>query len=122
MAHPAHLAGRGPGRAAAAPEAGRRTRDWLRLEKDPGELYRGARLELALDWAEHNAAALSLDEVDFLDAARDARSAEAQREQAYRPQDCCAAWCPGPGASLIGILAILFFSTGLNNRFKTPPK
>ena len=60
------------------------TRDWLRLEKDPGELYRGARLELALDWAEKNAATLSLDEVDFLDAARDARSAETAREQAYR--------------------------------------
>ncbi len=99
------------------------TRDWLRLEKDPGELYRGARLELALDWAEHNAATLSLDEVDFLDAARDARSAEAQREQAYRHAGLLHRLvAPGLALIFIGILAILFFTTGLNNRFKTPAR
>ena len=99
------------------------TRDWLRLEKDPGELYRGARLELALDWTEKNAATLSLDEVDFLDAARDARNAEAAREQAYRHSGLLRRLvAPGLALILIGILAILFFTTGLNNRFKTPAR
>ena len=99
------------------------TRDWLRLDKDPGELYRGARLEQALDWAEKNSALLSLDESDFLDAARAARTADAQREQAYRRSALLRRLiAPGLALVLLGILAILFFTTGLNNRFKTPAK
>ena len=99
------------------------TRDWLRLDKDPGELYRGARLEQALDWAEKNPALLSLDEGDFLDAARALRTAETQREQAYRRSGLLRRLiAPGLAFVLLGVLAILFFATGLNNRFKTPAK
>jgi tetratricopeptide (TPR) repeat protein len=99
------------------------TRDWLRLDKDPGELYRGARLEGALDWAEKNSALLSLDEADFLDAAGALRAADAQREQTYRRSTLLRRLiAPGLALVLLGILAILFFTTGLNNRFKTPAK
>jgi tetratricopeptide (TPR) repeat protein len=99
------------------------TRDWLRLDKDPGALYRGARLELALDWAGENPSLLSLDESDFLDAARASRTAEDERERAYRRSGLLRRLiAPGLAVILIGILAILFFTTGLNNRFKTPAK
>jgi tetratricopeptide (TPR) repeat protein len=99
------------------------TRDWLHLDKDPGELYRGGRLEQALGWAEKNSALLSLDENDFLDAAQAARAADSARERAYQRATLLRRLvAPGLALLLLGVFAILFFTTGLNNRFKTPAK
>ena len=55
--------------------------DWLRLERDPGALYRGTRLKQALEWAEANAAVISLDEAAFLAASQAAAQAEAERRR-----------------------------------------
>ena len=54
---------------------------WVDLGRDPGGLYRGARLQVALDVAEGRADHLPALEREFLDASREARDAE-QREAA----------------------------------------
>ena len=53
-------------------------RDWDAAGRDRSELYRGARLAAALDWAATHTAELNATERDFLDASR-AASERAQR-------------------------------------------
>jgi WD40 repeat protein/class 3 adenylate cyclase len=53
--------------------------EWVRYERDPGMLYRGARLSAAQEWAEGREHFLSADERDFLDAARAERQSELER-------------------------------------------
>jgi WD40 repeat protein/basic membrane lipoprotein Med (substrate-binding protein (PBP1-ABC) superfamily)/DNA-binding SARP family transcriptional activator len=53
---------------------------WDELDRDPGELYRGARLVQAIEWAESHPDELNVLERVFLDAAH----TQAEREQAER--------------------------------------
>jgi WD40 repeat protein/DNA-binding SARP family transcriptional activator len=53
---------------------------WDGLDRDPGALYRGARLDTALDVAERGARTLPPLEREFLDASRTERDRERQRE------------------------------------------
>ena len=53
-------------------------RDWDAAGRDPSELYRGARLAAALDWAATHAAELNATERDFIDGSR------AASERAHR--------------------------------------
>jgi DNA-binding SARP family transcriptional activator/WD40 repeat protein len=48
----------------------RSAREWDASGRDPGELYRGARLSSALEWAAHHEEELRLPEQRFLDAGR----------------------------------------------------
>jgi WD40 repeat protein/class 3 adenylate cyclase len=59
------------------------SREWLRFDRDPGLLYRGARLSAAQEWSEANEARLSDEEREFLDTCRAAleREAEARRRR-----------------------------------------
>lgn len=50
--------------------------EWLRFERDPSLLYRGARLHAAQEWAQEREAALSPTEREFLDASRAAEVSE----------------------------------------------
>ena len=61
-------------------------RTWDRQSRDAGDLYRGLRLESALEWSAAQPDALSQLEHEFLDASADARNAEiiAEREQSER--------------------------------------
>jgi WD40 repeat protein/DNA-binding SARP family transcriptional activator len=45
-------------------------REWTARDRDPAELYRGARLSAALEWAAHHATQLSDREREFIDASR----------------------------------------------------
>ena len=64
---------------------------WERQGRDPGDLYRGARLEQAAGWAEAHQEALSELEQAFLDASQaQARQEEAERE-AQRQRELTAA-------------------------------
>jgi WD40 repeat protein len=55
--------------------------EWARLDRDPGELYRGARLAAAGEWAEVHGAALNPLEREFLEASKElAWRREAERE------------------------------------------
>ena len=79
MAAAARVAGRGRRGPAPAPRPRRRgARAGTPTTRDPGGLYRGARLAAALDWAAGHAAELSPAERAFLDASRSA-SGRAQR-------------------------------------------
>ena len=58
--------------------------DWLKLDHDPGALYRGARLTQTLEWAANPPDPLSLTEVEFLDASRAAAAREARARTTQR--------------------------------------
>ena len=58
------------------------TQEWFKLDHDPGILYRGARLEGLLAWANSHPDLLSLQEQEFLDASQQIAKQEA--EQARR--------------------------------------
>jgi WD40 repeat protein/DNA-binding SARP family transcriptional activator len=53
---------------------------WADLDRDPGGLYRGARLGVALDISEGRSGSLPALEREFLDASREERDREQQRE------------------------------------------
>jgi tetratricopeptide (TPR) repeat protein len=65
-------------------------RDWVKMERDAGMLYRGGRLQRALEWAGKNQDALSLLDEQFLQASREAAEEEARQltrlQQARRMQ------------------------------------
>jgi hypothetical protein len=54
-------------------------KEWQRTEREPGELYRGARLAAALDFATEHPSELNELERDFVDASREASERESTR-------------------------------------------
>jgi DNA-binding SARP family transcriptional activator/WD40 repeat protein len=58
------------------------TREWDATGRDPGDLYRGARLTGALEWAAQHSGELSLPERRFLDASRRRVEGNARRLRA----------------------------------------
>ncbi len=64
---------------------------WDELERDPGELYRGARLAQALEWAAAHADDLNALEREFLRAAQDAAKWEESEREAQRQRELEAA-------------------------------
>ena len=73
--------------------------EWLKLERDPGALYRGARLAQALQWTAAAPDALSLTEAEFLEASR---AAAAREERARLTQRALAI-----GSGVLLVLAVL---------------
>ena len=57
-------------------------RDWDAVGRDPGELYRGARLASALDWTAEHDGELNALERHFLDESRATAELEAERQRA----------------------------------------
>ena len=53
--------------------------DWIKLERDPGTLYRGVRLRQTLEWAKANADLISLAEQEFLDVSQTTARKEADQ-------------------------------------------
>ncbi len=66
---------------------------WLRLGFDPGELYRGARLAQASEWAAQSAHSSELNaiELKFLQASQELAEGEAQEHEALRQRELEAA-------------------------------
>ena len=66
---------------------------WQAMERDPGELYRGARLAQAVEWANQpeNADALNAQEREFLTASREAEDREIAEREAQRKRELEAA-------------------------------
>ena len=60
------------------------TNDWLKLGRDPGALYRGARLAQTLEWTADPPDPLSLTEIEFLDASRAGAAREARARTTQR--------------------------------------
>ena len=65
--------------------------DWVRQGRDPGELYRGARLAQALEWALANPAELNRLEREFLDASQALAEQEAAERETQRQRELEAA-------------------------------
>ena len=57
------------------------TSNWVELERDPGALYRGARLEMMLDKLDLQHAELPEPEREFLDASKELRDREVREEE-----------------------------------------
>ena len=67
------------------------THDWEMLDRDPGALYRGARLAQATEWAAANASALNQPEYAFLQASQALEQREAMEHEAQRQRELTAA-------------------------------
>jgi WD40 repeat protein/class 3 adenylate cyclase len=65
--------------------------EWERLSREPGELYRGARLAAAGEWAEANREALNPLEREFLDASQELAEQEEAEREAQRQRELEAA-------------------------------
>ena len=87
-------------------------RDWDTARRDPGELYRGARLAAALDWSAAHEGYLNALERDFLDESRAGAEQEAERQQ--RTNRRLRALLAG-GAGLL-VLALVAGVVALNQR------
>lgn len=89
--------------------------DWLKLERDPGALYRGARLTQMLEWVESFPDPLSLVEQEFLEASQAAAEEEAERERrlerARRVQRTLAAVAGLLVVAVIGVTAFFLLDT-----------
>lgn len=88
--------------------------DWLSLDRDPGALYRGAKLDQALAWTADPPDPLSMTELEFLDAGRAAAAEEARRAErlarAARNQRILA------GVSvvlLVGVILVALYALGV---------
>lgn len=66
-------------------------REWEALQRDPGALYRGARLAQALEWAAANPDALNAQERAFLDASKEFAEREAAEREVQRRRELEAA-------------------------------
>lgn len=64
---------------------------WQNLNREPGELYRGARLAQALEWSKTNAGELNPLERGFLDASREMVEREQIEREAQRQRELAAA-------------------------------
>jgi WD40 repeat protein/DNA-binding SARP family transcriptional activator len=91
------------------------SRDWDQGGRDPGELYRGARLTGALDWAHDHDADLNALEREFLDASRAAAEQEVadarhRAEQEARRAQREARISRRLRAALAGLAVVLVFA------------
>ncbi len=69
----------------------RTAREWDLRERDPGELYRGARLAQAQEWAQANPGELNLSEQEFLQESLRVAQQEVAEREAQRQRDLEAA-------------------------------
>jgi WD40 repeat protein len=65
--------------------------EWERLGRDPGSLYRGARLGQALEWAASKPVEMNLQEWTFLDASKKQAEQEEAEREAQRQRELVAA-------------------------------
>ena len=65
--------------------------EWELLERDPGALYRGARLAQALEWALNNPRQLNAQEQAFLNASKESSEKEATEREVQRQRELEAA-------------------------------
>jgi hypothetical protein len=82
MAAATRVAGGGRAGAALTPALGTAARDWDAAGRDSGELYRGARLETALEWSADHDPELNETERAFLNASRRASERSQRRLRA----------------------------------------
>jgi tetratricopeptide (TPR) repeat protein len=91
------------------------TNDWLKLNRDPGALYRGMRLQQALEWKNGNAELISLAEQEFLEASQQvAREEQGQVSRLARARR--AQWTLG-GTAVLLVAAVVIVLLAANGAF-----
>jgi hypothetical protein len=83
-------------------------RDWEQRGREPADLYRGARLSAALDWAAEHQVELNAAEREFLEASREATQREVEKER--RANRRLRGLLAGAGALLVVALAAVGFA------------
>ena len=105
MAAARRVAGGGRAGSPSAPSPRQAAAEWEAAGRDPGELYRGARLAAALDWADADGGEAGLNrlEREFLEESRTAFAREASGNGART--GACAACSPSLSLLLVAALA-----------------
>ena len=90
--------------------------EWVALDREPGALYRGARLAAAAEWVKEHGAALNPVEREFVEASRAAEASEleASKKRARRLRGLAVAL--GSLLVLAGLLAFVAWSSARNAR------
>jgi tetratricopeptide (TPR) repeat protein len=89
--------------------------DWLKLGRDAGALYRGARLQQTLEWANANADLISLTEHEFLNASR--KVAREEGEQVRRLSRARWVQITLGGTAVLMIIAVVVVYLAANGFF-----
>lgn len=88
--------------------------DWLNLGRDPGALYRGARLQQALGWTAAPPDPLSVAELEFLEASRAAAEEETRRAERLAKSTRNQRVLIGLAAVLLlGVIAAVLYNLGV---------
>jgi tetratricopeptide (TPR) repeat protein/energy-coupling factor transporter ATP-binding protein EcfA2 len=97
--------------------------DWIKLDKDPGLLYRGRRLRQMEAWSEHHSVSISLIEGEFLGASLTAERQEMDKIRRYergrRVQRLSLGF--SGGLAIVLVFSLLSYS-GILFNFRTPAK
>jgi tetratricopeptide (TPR) repeat protein len=97
--------------------------DWIKLDRDPGLLYRGARFRQMQEWRTHYSGPLSLLESEFLDASEIHERQEVAKTRQYEKGRRVQRLSLGVSA---GMALVLLFSvlsyTGIFFNFRTPAR
>jgi tetratricopeptide (TPR) repeat protein len=93
--------------------------DWLKLDRDAGALYRGARLQQTLQWTKANSDLISLSEQEFLDASQ--KIAREEGEQVRRLSRARWLQIALGGTAALMIIAVVVVVLAANGFF-TPQK
>ena len=92
---------------------------WLKLQRDPGSLYRGLQLQQVQEWAERNPADLNRSEQEFLEASRQALAQEQAANAAQALQLTSARrlqWGLG-GLAAVLVIAVILVGLAANGFF-----
>lgn len=84
--------------------------DWRKLQRDPGSLYRGMRLQQGLEWAKSNSDLISLAEQEFLDASQTNASAEQAQIQRLARARWVQAALGSAAVLLAGVVLVVFLA------------
>jgi hypothetical protein len=97
--------------------------DWIKLDKDPGLLYRGARLRQMQTWRENYTAPLSLSETEFFEASLSHERQEAEKTRKYERGRRVQRFSLGISAGMALVLVFFGLSySGILFNFRTPAR
>jgi tetratricopeptide (TPR) repeat protein len=99
------------------------TNDWIKLERDPGLLYRGGRLLQTQNWLSDYAGTLSLNEQEFLKESRENAEQEAKRtQQLARARRLQRILTGVSGGAVLSLIVFILFSTGVIYGLRSPAR
>jgi tetratricopeptide (TPR) repeat protein len=99
------------------------TSDWVKLERDPGVLYRGGRLKQIEDWLAGFSGTLSLLEQEFVQASRENAAHEAARAlQLLHARKVQRILTGVSGGAILALALFVLFSSGIIYGLRPPAR